>query len=105
MLATTALREAENRAYVVDQIKIRNGLTVLGLEMAEGPSSAMSRLPRPKAISSSSDQIGRAGDGMARPPRPVTCVWGSQTQRDAQQSGGSDRPVDLVLGEYADAYF
>lgn len=48
VLATTALREAENRAYVVDQIKIRNGLTVEVLENGEESAfiySAMLRSP------------------------------------------------------------
>ena len=51
VLATTALREAENRAYVVDQIKIRNGLTVEVLENGEESAfiySAMLRSPRLK---------------------------------------------------------
>lgn len=113
VLATTALREAENRAYVVDQIKIRNGLTVEVLENGEESAfiySAMLRSPRLKNHSLLS-YIGTGSVGAA--------VWedGALTKAchlrlgflklSEMLSSLEDQTArfDRVLGQYVDAYF
>lgn len=113
VLATTALREAENRAYVVDQIKIRNGLNVEVLENGEESAliySAMLRSPRLKSRSLLS-YIGTGSVGAA------VCEDGTLTKACHLRLGflklgemlssleDQTARFDRVLRQYVDAYF
>ena len=64
-VATTALREAENRDYVVDLIRIRNGISIEVLEEAEESALAFERILSryPQAVGDGGTLLAYLGTG------------------------------------------
>lgn len=112
-IATTALRESANRAYVVDQLRIRNGLTVEVLENGEESALIYSALLGTPLTADSAllSYIGTGSVGAAACENGVVvrdCHMKLGFLKLSEMLGSLEDQTsryDRALEEYVDAYF